>query len=193
MDDPALAPLLGGVGLLERAINYTLGSLHAVPPEAMTLPTPCAGWDLRGLLEHVNDSLLALYEAAELGQVYLEPGDCPGDPVTDPVAKARDRAHLLLGAWARPAPADVSVADVALTTGILTTAGAVEVAVHGWDVARTLGRHRPIPAALAEEMLDLSPLLVSDLDRPERFAPPIPLPRGAPAGDRLIAFLGRHP
>jgi uncharacterized protein (TIGR03086 family) len=180
----------GGVDLLERAVTYTLGCLHAVPPEALDWPTPCRGWDLRALLAHVNDSLLALREAAELGQVYLDPVDIDGDPVRT----ARDRAQLLLGAWSNHAGrAGVSVADLELTTGVLTSAGAVEVAVHGWDVARTLGRDRPIPVPLAEEMLALSPLLVSDLDRPSRFAPPIPVPRGAPPGDRLIAFLGRHP
>jgi uncharacterized protein (TIGR03086 family) len=179
-----------GVDLLERAITYTLGSLRDVPREALALPTPCRDWDLRALLVHVNDSLLALHEAAELGHVYLDPGDHPRDPVHT----ARDRAQQLLGAWSthtsRPG---VSVAGAALSTGIVTTTGAVEIAVHGWDVARALGLDRPIPAPLAEEMLEVSPLLVSDLDRPERFAPPIPLPRGAPAGDRLIAFLGRHP
>ena len=41
---PALA---GGVGLLERAINYTLGTLHAVTDAEMSAPTPCRSWDLR--------------------------------------------------------------------------------------------------------------------------------------------------
>lgn len=181
--------MTGGVGLLERAIDYTLGCLHAVPARALDRPTPCGRWDLRALLDHVNDSLLALHEAAALGRVYLEPGDRPDDPV----AVARDRAARLLGAWSRPPGGDVLVADVELATEVLATAGAVEVAVHGWDVARSLGRDHPIPAPLAEEMLELSPYLVSDLDRPGRFAAPIPLPRGAPPGDRLIAFLGRHP
>ena len=181
--------MTGGAVLLERAIDYTLGCLHAVPPGALHRPTPCGRWDLQALLDHVNDSLLALHEAAELGRVYLEPGDRPDDPV----AVARDRATRLLDAWSRGPAGEVLVADVELATDVLATAGAVEVAVHGWDVARSLGRDHPIPARLAEEMLALSPYLVTDLDRPGRFAPPIPVPRGTPPGDRLIAFLGRHP
>ncbi|MCT2587899.1 TIGR03086 family metal-binding protein [Actinophytocola gossypii] len=175
--------------LLERAVGYALGALRSVPPAALGLPTPCRGWPLRVLVAHVDDALLALHEAADLGRVRLEP---PEDPA-DPVSAARERARLVLGAWSRPSRASVSVAGTDLAADLLTTAGAVEVAVHGWDVARALGRDHPLPAALAAELLELSPALVTDVDRPSRFAPPIPLPRGAPPGDRLLAFLGREP
>jgi uncharacterized protein (TIGR03086 family) len=69
----------------------------------------------------------------------------------------------------------------------------VEIAVHGWDVAQACGRPRPIPPQLAEELLQLAPLLVTDADRPGRFAPPVAVPAGASPGDRLVAFLGRGP
>jgi len=186
----AMAPLLGGVDLLERAINYALGALHGVTGTDLAAPTPCVGWDLRALLGHLDDSLLALREAADTGRVSL--AGAP-DPV-DPVAAVRSHACELLGAWTAPAATgsrDVAVDDLALTTGIVTTTGALEVAVHGWDVAVARGHRRPLPDALATDLLALCPLLVSDIDRPVRFAAPIPLPRGAAAGDRLLAFLGR--
>jgi hypothetical protein len=69
----------------------------------------------------------------------------------------------------------------------------VEVAVHGWDVARACGVDRPIPPALAGELLELCPLLVDDADRPGRFGPPADPSRWARPGDRLVAFLGRCP
>jgi hypothetical protein len=80
-----------------------------------------------------------------------------------------------------------------LTTSIVASIGAVEVAVHGWDVAQACGRHRPIPYALADEMLQLSPLFVADADRPARFAAPIEVPPMAGPSERLIAFFGRQP
>ena len=87
----------------------------------------------------------------------------------------------------------ITVADQALTTGIVSGTGAIEIAVHGWDVAEACGHHRPIPEPLAEEMLRLSPLFVSDADRPVRFAAPVNVPPLASAADRLLAYLGRHP
>jgi len=58
--------------LLERAVGYTLVGLQGLPPEELAIPTPCAGWDLRTLLEHLADSIAAIAEAAELGEVTVD-------------------------------------------------------------------------------------------------------------------------
>jgi uncharacterized protein (TIGR03086 family) len=196
--EPATAPLIGGVGLLERAISYTLGSLHLVTPEAMPRATPCAAWDLRALLAHMNDSLAALHEAVETGRVDLDVvADGAGDPaaaLADPVGAIRSRACRLLGAWTNAGDDGVvSIAGHPLTSSIVAGTGAIEIAVHGWDVARACGHPRPIPAPLAEELLPLAALLVSTADRPGRFAPPVAGLRLQTPGDRLLAFLGRDP
>ncbi|AXB44032.1 TIGR03086 family metal-binding protein [Amycolatopsis albispora] len=184
---PALA---GGVALLERAVGYTLGCLRLVTDESMGNATPCRDWDLRALLAHLDDALIALAEAANLGRVGLDPvAPVPGDPA----AAVRARAGELLGAWmGEPAAGPVSVAGAPMTAVVVAGAGALEIAVHGWDVARACGHDRPLPPALAAEMLELSALFVTAADRPERFAAPIAVPAGASAGDRLLAFLGRR-
>jgi len=193
------AALIGGVGLLERAITYLLGSLHGVTPEALSRPTPCAEWDLRALLRHVDDSIRVLLEAVEEGHVDLDrpaaPAQGPKQNPTqdDPTLTVRGRATRLLGAWANAGGGVVSIAGCPLTAAIVSSTGAMEVAVHGWDIARARGHHRPIPPSLAEELLDLCPLLVTDAHRPGHFAPPVEIPRTAGAGDRLVAFLGRDP
>jgi uncharacterized protein (TIGR03086 family) len=186
-----VTPLLGGVGLLARAVDYALACLDVADRTDLHRPTPCAGWDLRALLDHVNDSLLALHEAAALGRVFPETGDYAG---LDPIALLRDRATRLVGAWTPPVPrTEVALGGLALTTAVVATTGALEMTVHGWDVARACGVDRTIPDGLAAEMLDLAPLLVAGEDRPERFAAPVHPPFGAAPGDRLVAFLGRHP
>jgi uncharacterized protein (TIGR03086 family) len=185
------AALVGGVGLLERAVNYTLGSLRLVAPELMPRPTPCRDWDLRALLAHMNDSLLALYEAADIGHVELDVPDAGGG---DPVSTLRDRACRLLGAWSAAENADtVSIGGNPLTTSILTSAGAVEIAAHGWDVGQACGQSRPLPEPLAEELLELAPFFVTADDRPSRFGRAVPVSPLAGASDRLLAFLGRQP
>jgi uncharacterized protein (TIGR03086 family) len=201
MNQRTTTALTGGVELLERAMGYTLGGLLLVTPEAMSNPTPCDEWDLRELLLHMNDSLFTLHEAIVVGHLYLDPsadGVDPnadyGDPALDPVASLRNRACQMVGAWANARErVEISIADLALTAGIVAATGAVEVAVHGWDVARACGQDRPIPPALAGELLELCQLLVSDTDRPTRFAPPVDVPRQADPGDRLVAYLGRRP
>lgn len=219
----AAEALTGEVALLERAISYTLGNLREVTPDALRRPTPCREWDLRALLEHMNDSLAALQEASDLGHVALGPvrgsgGAASGaaragpgtGPAADLVAALRARACRLLGAWAGAAlhvAADdvlrdcageagrdmVSVGGLPAPIGLVAAAGAVEIAVHGWDVGQACGHRRPVPAQLAAEMLDVVPRIVTDADRPARFAEPVPVPAGASPGDRLVACLGRRP
>ena len=165
----------GGAGLLEQALSYCLGAVGAVTPALLPRPTPCGEWDLRGLLHHLNDSLAALHEAAHGGRVALDPAAGVGDiPAADPVRTFRERAARLLGAWGGNAGDDrvVLVGDLPLAAGVVAATGAVELAVHGWDVSQSCGQHRPIPDALATELLELCPLLV----------PPAPASRCSPPG-----------
>jgi uncharacterized protein (TIGR03086 family) len=189
----AAATLFGGIALLERAIGYTLGNLHNVTSAALSHPTPCRDWDLTALLAHMNDSLLALHDAIDLGRVDLSPVADHADPAADPVAALRDRAGRLLGACAGTDDDLVSVGGCPVSASIVTSAGAVEIATHGWDVAQACGRPRPIPPELAGELLQLSPLLVTGSDRPAQFAAPVDVSPHASASDRLVAFLGRDP
>ena len=141
----------------------------------------------------MNDSLDALQEATDLGHVGPSPVTYHGDPAADPVGVLRDRAGQLLGAWAGADTGVVSVDGCPVPTSIVTSVGAVEIAVHGWDVAQACGQRRPLPDQLAEEMLWLCHLFVTETDRPARFAAPVAVPPHAGPGDRLVAFLGRSP
>jgi uncharacterized protein (TIGR03086 family) len=195
------AVLTDGVALLERSMSFTLGGLLLVTPAALRNPTPCAAWDLRDLLLHMNESLRGLHEAIAAGHLELDPAaDVSaaradyGDPTADPVTTLKNRACTMVGAWVGPgAPRSIAIADRPLTSDVVAAAGAVEVAVHGWDVARACGDGRPVPTSLAEELLALCAVFVDDGDRPHRFGPAVEVAPRAPAGDRLVALLGREP
>ena len=194
------APVVGGIALLERAINYTLGSLHLVTPQVMLHPTPCRDWDLCALLGHMNDSLRALSEAVQTGRVRLDDrvdealGSVDQPWGVEPVASLRSRACHMLGEWSRGGGVEtISIAGYPVSAGIVTATGAIEVAVHGWDVAVACGWPRPIPSSLAADLLELARLLVTDTDRPARFAAPVAVSPPARPSDRLVAFLGRDP
>jgi uncharacterized protein (TIGR03086 family) len=195
------AVLAQGVALLERAMGYTLGSLQLVTPERLGNATPCSEWDLRALLLHMNESLQALHEAVAVGHLELDPSlDVTdvyadyGDPLRDPVASLRNRACHMVGAWMSPgAPRLVSIADRCVAADVVAAAGAIEVTVHGWDVAAACRTDRPIPQPLARHLLDLCDLFVDDTDRPRRFGAEHALPPDAPTAHRLLALLGRAP
>jgi len=186
-----------GVELLERAIAYTRGSLAFVTADLFSAPTPCAGWDLRALLAHMDDSLESLHEAGSVRRVRV---DVAPDAPDDIVVSLRAHACQLLADWTEDwtragdrgaASGDVVVDGRPVTAPVLVCAGALEVVVHGWDVAASCGAPRPIPDELAAAILRLAPVLVTDADRPARFGPELTAPPGASPGERLLAFLGR--
>lgn len=176
--------------LLERSISYALGRVGEVRPEQLADPTPCAHWDLRALLWHAADSLSMLIEGGAHGRIGLRP---PADGA-DPLLAFRDRAAAVVGAWSRPASRrTVRIGDAVLPSAVVASAGALEIAVHGWDIAQTCRGTPAIPESLASELLALCPWLIATAGRTPMFAPAVPVPDKARAGDRLVALLGRDP
>ena len=104
-----------------------------------------------------------------------------------------ERAAALLCACYAGGPPErfVVVGGLPLPAGIVACTGAVEIAVHGWDVSAALGRGGSIPPALATRLLAICPLLATS--REGLFAPPVPVSPEASPGDRLLGYLGRDP
>jgi uncharacterized protein (TIGR03086 family) len=191
-----VAPHTNNAALLEPAIRYVLGSVGSVTPRLLSEPTPCAAWDLGQLLEHVSESLCALHEGMATGRVGLGPGaETPRDPAAGLVTTLRHRAARLLGASGGVSGqgAVIAIADRSLDGATLRAVGAVEMAVHGWDIARGCGCHRPIPPGLATAILEVVPLVVTDETRYAHFAAPVAVSAYASPSDRLVAALGRGP
>ena len=194
-------PLSGAIELLAGAISYMLGVCARVGPGDMALPTPCADWDLGMLLAHLSDSMADLETAIRTGTLDLE---CrPVYAVGDPVETLRDRAaQLLCAVYDHDGPERfVAVGGLPVQAGLVACTGAVEIAVHGWDVSAArggagrggagCGQARPIPAVLATRMLRLGPLLVTG--REGLFAVPVAVPAQACPSDLLVGYLGRRP
>jgi uncharacterized protein (TIGR03086 family) len=180
----------GSVELLDRSLAYTCDRLSRVHDDLLDRRTPCAGWDLAALLAHMEDALDAFTEAAG-GSVEVH----RWRTTAAPVPAIRAKATGLLEAWSRPSPGDVVIETVDgpldLETSLLVATAALEVTVHGWDVARAIGEDARIAPDLAEALLPIARATVTRADRGVRFGPELPVPHDASADRRLLAFLGR--
>jgi uncharacterized protein (TIGR03086 family) len=185
----------GGSGLLERAISYAARSARDITPALLPCPTPCRGWNLDMLLRHASESLAALHDGIATGQVSLIPAAPCHDPAGDPARTFQDRAGRLLAARATASCRHqvLDIGDLPLPAIAMECAGAIEIAVHGWDISQACGRHRPIPDALAATLLAIAPLLIPETGRHPLFGPPVTATAQAGPGDRLVAYLGREP
>jgi uncharacterized protein (TIGR03086 family) len=191
----APVPVPEGSELLERAVGYTRGCLALVGSADLAAPTPCRRWDLAALLHHMDDALAAFTDAAEIGYVDVVPVPSTGVPseAVLVVDRLKRRACAVLAAWTHhPGPGVVAVGDRRLHSDVLAAAGALEITVHGWDVAQACGSPLPVPGPLAVALLEVVPLLVSADDRPHRFAAPVDVAPHASPGTRLLAALGRR-
>lgn len=189
-----MTTLEAGPTLLAHAVRYALAGAPPITPKMLARATPCAGWNLHRLRSHLYESLDALCEGLAIGYVSpaasaLATGPDPGLP-----DDLRDRAALLLAACsAAPPDRPITIVNHDLTASVLAATGAIEIAVHSWDLRMSCGGREPIPDELATGLLEFAPLLVNSRTRDGLFADPVPVPSQACPGHRLVGFLGRDP
>ena len=176
--------------VLASALDYAVTSAAGIGLADLRRPSACAGWTVADALAHLTESLRCLATSLASGAVPC-PAALPAGPVTARTLRRElGRAAVSFGAAARDLRGRRSVAvdGLPLPCHQLIVVGAIEAAVHGWDVTRG-----PVPGELATRLLDELPQVVDDTTRRGVFADPVALPPGRPAGERLLAALGRDP
>jgi uncharacterized protein (TIGR03086 family) len=165
------------------------------------LPTPCAQWDLRQLVEHMtleNRGFAAAARGeAEDSSVWTERtfGDLRGDYAesAERVVAAFGEPDVLQGEFWLP----LLTRDRLFPARQAVSFHLLDYVVHGWDVAASL--HQPVEypdeiVALVREIADRE---VPDGPRRLRpgasFQPGIPEQEGDSPLDSLVAMLGRSP
>lgn len=172
-----------------------------VSSDQLGLSTPCAATTLGALLDHIDGLAMAFTFAAR--KEPLPPGVDP-TPTADAAALAPDwrtripaRLTELAEAWREPAAWDgmTSVGGVDLPADACGATGVDELVVHGWDVARSLGRSYRIDEdsiAVARGFAD-SVTAPGAQPPPGLFGPPVPVPADASPLDQLLGLTGRDP
>jgi uncharacterized protein (TIGR03086 family) len=190
-----VSDLLDGPQLLNTAAAYCLASLPTrVADETLRSETPCAGWDVRMLVEHTVDSLVALTQLAADGGLDVEVAR-PDEPIrgAELFLRLREQVGAVGVAWDATAAPDAlcGLDDQLMWASTAAAVGAIEVTVHTWDLTMACGLDRPIPAGLARDLLDIAPRLVCPAFRRPEFAEPVVVSATATHSEQLLAFLGR--
>lgn len=164
-------------------------TLAAVPADAWEAPTPCEGWSVRELVQHVIDTQ-GLFESMVGRTIPPAPGEglvvaydhATGvvlDDLRDPAVASTPYESPIFGATTFEAMVD----------GFLS----FDFVVHGWDLAHATGAEETIEARDIAWVRGRTDELGDLMRTSGQIGPEVAVGPEATETERLVAFLGRRP
>jgi uncharacterized protein (TIGR03086 family) len=169
--------------------------VNAVPVE-LGGPTPCGDWDLRTLLNHTI--LWTSYSAERRAHGESVAEDLMSKDFTaDPGFRNDYEAQLdkAIQAWSDPKAweGDIGVMGDATPAADVAAMLIMEMALHGWDVAKATGQEYVSADAVAAILLETVQAQAELFRKYQGFADAVTVPADAGAFDRALALSGRDP
>jgi uncharacterized protein (TIGR03086 family) len=166
-----------------RASEWTLSKVER-SGDRLDAPTPCEGWDVRTLLNHMVESqqYFARRARGETATISPDPPNLIGDDPASVYARGRDdtlRTFSEAGVVERTGPS----LGIAFSDSLL----------HGWDLARATGQDTTMPEGLAQAAYDIVHGAFTDDQRQGVFGPELPVADDASPQEKFLAYTGRDP
>lgn len=187
------------------AVLASVDVVSAVTVDDLSRVTPCAGWNLGDLLTHMTVQHRGFAAAARghgADQSVWQLGSVAEQVAADPAGSYAAAATHVIDAFAgddvleAPFVLPELGADATFPGAMAIGFHYIDYVVHGWDVARSLGRRYELPVDVVAAAVPLA-LFVPDGDF--RDIDNAPFGRAVPSGDsagdfaRILAHLGRSP
>jgi uncharacterized protein (TIGR03086 family) len=174
------------LALYRQASNWALDKVREAQTQ-LDAETPCAGWDLRTLMNHMLETHDYFIDTAEGAESASPPGDTPptnrlGDNPVQDFSDTRERTLSAFG-----------VEGAIEKTGPSLGIAFADQLLHGWDIAKATGQDTTMPDGLAQAAYDLVHGAFTDEQRKGTFGPEVEPSDGASVQDKLLAYTGRDP
>ena len=183
---------------MASAAAETARVVNGVPTraEALDAPTPCPDWDLRTLLNHTI--LWTSYSAERRAHGESVAQDLMDKDFTADPGFREDYARQVakaVEAWSDPRAweGDRNVMGTATPATEVGAMLIMEMALHGWDVARATGQAYHADEALATALLETVQAQAELFRTYQGFADAMEPKPDAPTFDRALALSGRDP
>lgn len=154
----------------------------------LTVPTPCAGWNVADLITHMNERHEAV-NSSVLGT--------SAEFADDPRAAFAHVTARWIAAIERSGEVVELPRSGPLATERVLGIHLVDMLTHRWDLARALHRPCPVPQRLAAVALPIARSITapgSPLTGPGgAYRPRLAEDESRPPLDRIVALLGRDP
>jgi uncharacterized protein (TIGR03086 family) len=161
-----------------------------IPADALAGPTPCRGFDVRELQQHIIDTHLLLIGAAG-GTDVVNAGDF--------AERHRACATSAVEQWTRRGEdGTVDLGGNDLPASFALALHTLECYVHGWDLAQALQRGFEPDASITEAAWSAAHMILDSGDARggafgEPYGSPISVAGSTDRVEELIGFTGRDP
>ncbi|MDJ1131359.1 TIGR03086 family metal-binding protein [Streptomyces iconiensis] len=177
--------------LLDRAARATGQVVRGVTDADLARPTPCAEYDVRGLLNHLFHVAVEFQKLAAKGTADFSA--TPDYVEGDWRVRFGDETGRLVEAWSAPDALEGVSQGMGMPQRTVAHMVMGDLAIHGWDLSRATGQdYAPDEAVLAElvpAFAELAPLA----RKMGQFGEEVPVPADATSLERLLAGTGRDP
>jgi uncharacterized protein (TIGR03086 family) len=170
--------------LYGRASAWTASKVAAAT-DKLSSPTPCDGWDVATLMNHMLDTQRYFLGAAR-GEDASPPAPNPPKLIgNDPVADFHAARIEMEAAYRAP--------GVIEKTGPSLGIAFSDQLLHGWDLATATAQDATMPEGLPEAAFNFIHGRFTDDQRKGVFKPEVTVAPNASAQDKLLAYTGRDP
>jgi uncharacterized protein (TIGR03086 family) len=188
------------VANLARVLDDARAIIDTVSTDDLPKPTPCTGWDVGTLVQHMI-GVATIYARAFAGGERASPADPGGAAATcdELSASYRQASADLLEAARAPGYLDrtIKLVSVELPGHLAIRMVLAEQLLHTWDLAQAVGRpftmDESLAAATLEGLQQVLAALPGARGEGRAFEPEVPCPADASAQARLLAYSGRRP
>lgn len=179
---------------MTEAMRRTAEIVHAVRPDQLTLPTPCAEFDVATLGRHLTYwGVLFSAQAARKQQPASDAG--PDDVGADWAETFTRHADRTAAAWSVPDAwtGTTFLAGASMPAPLVGSLMLAELVLHGWDLAVATGQQPGYSEAVAKTTLEIIERMADQGRAAGIFADPVPVPDSASSLERALGLSGRDP
>ncbi|MEV0379298.1 TIGR03086 family metal-binding protein [Nonomuraea sp. NPDC050643] len=170
--------------MMTQAAGRTAAVVAGVREEQFGLRTPCAEFDVKALINHlewVADLFASLAAKGPMVEQREYAGDFP------------ERVRRMLAAWEPEQAWEGESPGMGLPMRAVATMALFDLVVHGWDLARATGAPFQAEPETVKALLGFAAQMTPTGRQRGIFAEAVAVGPGATELDRLLAMAGRDP
>jgi uncharacterized protein (TIGR03086 family) len=185
--------------MMASAGRATVDIANNIKPDQLGLPTPCADWDVRALVNHIM--FWSAFRSELAARKQTAPAD---DPITEETDFTRDdgwaatlqtQLGKAIAAWAEPTAIEgnTGLAGGSMPAPAICTMMIGELVVHGWDLAKATGQHLEVDDEIVAAVHELTTNMAEQGRAYGAYGAEVQAQAGATPLDRVLALSGRDP